>query len=145
MLLALPFIYQRSLGALRYNSAVIVLVITYTIIVTVVQFPEFYTHYKNTKDPEEEYVVVWLSKPFELSWVQGWATMMLSYYGHLLFFFMRGELMHKSERRMNKIINLLSLLLTVFFCLFSVIGYLSVGEKNVPDLFTLRGPAGTKV
>lgn len=142
MVLSLPFIYQRSLGNLRYNSALIVLVITYTIVLTLVQFPEFYTHYSKSKDPDEEYVVEWLSKPFKLSWVQGWATMMLSYYGHLLFFFMRGELMNKSERRMNKIINLLALFLTIFFCCFSVVGYLSVGEKNVPDLFTLRGPAG---
>lgn len=143
MLLSLPFIYQRSLGNLRYNSALIVLTIAYTIIITIAEFPGFYNHYHNHPDGGEKYVVVWVSKPFKLKWVQGWATMMLSYYGHLLFFFMRGELMNKSERRLNKLINLLTILLTVFFCAFSVIGYLSVGETNVPDLFTLRGPAGT--
>lgn len=133
--IATPIIYQRSLGNLRYVSLFIVVVISYTIIVTVIEFPWFYTHYHN-KDPN--YVVEWISKPFDKYWFQGWATMLLSYYGQLLFFFMRGELMDKSEKRMHKLINSLTSLLILFFCAFSVVGYLSLGDNYVPDLFTLR-------
>lgn len=139
IVLSFPIIYQKSLGSLRYVSALIVAVISYTIIVTVAEFPLFFNHYYKKDD---NYIVHWLSKPYSSSWWQGWATMMLSYYGHLLFFFMRGELMNKTEKRMNKLINILTSLLIVFFCCFSVIGYLSVGEKYVPNLFTLRKDIG---
>lgn len=137
--LALPIIYQRTLGNLRYISLFIVAVISYTIIVTATEFPSFFMHYHD-KDPN--YKIEWVIKPFDMKWFQGWATMLLSFYGQLLFFFMRGELMNKSEKRMDKLINSLSSLLIVFFCAFSIIGYLSVGDNYVPDLFTLRKDIG---
>ena len=138
--LALPIIYQRTLGNLRYISLFIVAVISYTIIVTAIEFPSFFMHFYD-KDPN--YKIEWVSKPFDIKWFQGWATMLLSFYGQLLFFFMRGELMNKSEKRMDKLINSLTSLLIVFFCAFSIIGYLSVGDNYVPDLFTLRKDIGT--
>jgi amino acid permease len=137
--LALPIIYQRTLGNLRYISLFIVAVISYTIIVTAIEFPSFFMHYHD-KDPN--YKIQWIIKPFDMKWFQGWATMLLSFYGQLLFFFMRGELMNKTEKRMDKLINSLSSLLIVFFCAFSIIGYLSVGDNYVPDLFTLRKDIG---
>lgn len=132
--LALPIIYQRSLGTLRYISMVIVIVISYTVIVTVSEMPQYVSEMKNDPDYKVEYFI----KDFDIKWFQGWATMMLSYYGQIFFFFVRAEMMSKTVKRINKLINSLAVATTLFFCCFSVIGYLSLGDVYVPDLFTLR-------
>ena len=61
-LLSLPLIYQRSLGALRYIAMIIVVVISYTVIVTMVEFPTYYKELKS--DPK--YQVEWVSKEFDI-------------------------------------------------------------------------------
>lgn len=132
--LSLPMIYQRSLGALRYIAMLIVIVISYTVIVTAVEFPSYYHELKS--DPK--YKVEWVSKDFDIIWLQGWATMMLSYYSQILFFFVRAEMVSKTERRITKLVNILAFALTFFFCSFSVIGYASLGDNYIPELFTLR-------
>jgi amino acid permease len=132
--LSLPIIYQRSLGALRYIAMLIVVVISYTVVVTLAEFPAYYHHLKS--DPK--YQVEWVSKEFNVIWLQGWATMMLSYYSQILFFFVRAEMVSKTERRITKLINFLACALTSFFCIFSVVGYASLGDNYMPELFTLR-------
>lgn len=132
--LALPILYQKSLAALRYIAMFIVIVITYTILVVVAEFPLYYSTYHT--DPQ--YKVEWVSKKFEWKWLQGWATMMLSYYSQVLFFYVRGEMVSKTEKRVEKLINVLAASLTLFFCCFSVIGYASLGDNYLPELFTLR-------
>ena len=136
--LALPVIYQRSLSSLRYISFIIVGVITYTVILTFVQFPEYYSSFHNKPGNHIELY----SKPFELRWFQGWATIMLSFYSQILFFYVRGEMMSKTEKRIGKLINLLTSFLSFFFCVFSCVGYISMGDKFIPDLFTLRREKG---
>lgn len=133
-LLSLPLIYQRSLGALRYIAMIIVVVISYTVIVTMVEFPTYYKELKS--DPK--YQVEWVSKEFDIIWLQGWATMMLSYYSQILFFFVRAEMVSKTEKRVSKLVNFLAFALTLFFCIFSVVGYASLGDNYIPELFTLR-------
>jgi len=137
--LALPVIFQRSLTALRYISMVIVVVMSYTVVLTFVQFPRYYEHLHNQPGNRIE----WFAKQFEVKWFQGWATMMLSYYSQVLFFFVRGEMMSKTTKRIEKLINTLTFALSLFFCGFSCIGYMSLGDKFVPELFTLRREIGS--
>jgi amino acid permease len=139
-LLALPVIFQRSLTALRYISMVIVVVMSYTVLLTFVQFPRYYERLH--KEPGNH--IEWYAKDFHVKWFQGWATMMLSYYSQVLFFFVRGEMMSKTTKRIAKLINALTVALSLFFCGFSCIGYMSLGDKYVPELFTLRREIGSR-
>ena len=64
--------------------------------------------------------------------------MMLSYYSQVLFFYVRGEMVSKTEKRIHKLIDIFIFIAVIFFSSFSTIGYLSLGEKMLPSLFTIR-------
>lgn len=133
-ILIIPVNYQRSLGTLRYFSVMILCIMLYTIFVTVAQFPEYYNAYKS----HPLYKVDWVSAEPDVKWFQGFATLMLSYNCQVLFFYVRGEMMHKSERRIVKLIRMLIGILFSVFVLMSVTAYLSLGKNLLPKLFTLR-------
>lgn len=139
--LSMPFLYQRSLSSLRFVSLTIVLVISYTVIVSLIEFPMFLNFMLEEKH-RQDYEVEWFSKKPDMSWFQGMATMMLSYHSQILFFFVRGEMMSKSTPRIKKLVFRLTIALGIFFILFSTIGYASVGDKYMPELFTLRKNLG---
>jgi amino acid permease len=124
----------KNLASIRYVSFAILLIVLYTVIVAIVEFPEFYNHYNS----QGELSVHWWAAPFKLDWFRGWATIMLSYNCLITLFYVRGELMNKTPERSRKISRTLISVLAVFYVLISVTGYLSVGDKNMPNLFTLR-------
>lgn len=130
----IPVVYQRNLGTLRYFSMLILIAIVYTVMVALFEFPAYYAAYHANPD----YSVEWTFKPFEMRWFQGWATMMLAFNCQVIFFYVRGEMMHKTERRMNRLIAFLLSALIFFFTIISVTGYVSLGDKFVPKLYTLR-------
>lgn len=132
--LIIPVVYQRSLAKLRFFTMIIVGVVIYTILVSVVQAPLYFSAYKN--DPN--YKVDWLLADFNTSWFKGFGTLMLSFNCQVLFFYVRGELMHKSEKRVTKLVSILvSILILVFVSMCSA-AYVSLGKNMQPDLFTLR-------
>lgn len=132
----MPFVYQRNLASLRYISLLIVVSVFYTIILAIVQFYPFYNAFKDSPD----YVVYWISKPPSLDWFRCLAPFMLAYYSHALFFYVRGEMMNKTNKRVTKLIDIIAIVLLSFFALFSAVAYLSLGEKLLPTMFTLRRP-----
>lgn len=104
-----------------------------------IQSPQFIAAYSQKPDYKVEYY----SKPPSIKWFQGWGTMLLAFNGQILFFYVRGEMMKKSERRVKKlIIGLMSALISVAL-LVAVPGYLSLGDNYLPKIFTLRRPLGT--
>lgn len=133
-LLSLPFVYQKSLAKLRFVSLFILLVMIYTIVLVLCQFWTYFSYFEDSPD----YKIEWLSNPFNIRWFQGWATMMLSYFSQILFFYVRGEMISKTKERVTKLIDILTFVVIVFFATFSTIAYLSLGEKMLPSLFTLR-------
>lgn len=74
----------------------------------------------------------------ELKWFQGYASMMLSYNCQVFFFFVRGELMHKTTRRIRKIVTILMSVVCVVFICMCYAAYFSLGKNGIPVLFTLR-------
>ena len=80
-----------------------------------------------------------------LKWCQGWATMMLSYYSQVMFFYVRGQMMRKTEERVAKLINTLTVVVVVFLCSFSIVGYLAMGDIAVPSLYPLRKKLGRPI
>ena len=107
--------------------------------VTIFQAPEFIAH--NSKN-EDFYKIVWISNPFELKWFKGWATMILSYNCQITLFYVRGELMHKTEARTRKISRIFICILFAFYTLICFSGYFSLGQNGIPKMITLRKPLG---
>lgn len=73
-----------------------------------------------------------------MKWFQGWATMMLSYNCQVLFFYVRSELISKTERRVLKLVRYLMTIVCLVFVLMCVTAYISLGKNLIPKLFTLR-------
>ena len=132
--LIIPVVYQRSLGTLRYFSISIFVIIIYTIVVTIIQTPEYYRTYQSN----EKYEIDWIASDYEPKWFQGWATMMLSYNSQVLFFYVRGEMIHKSKRRVMKVVRYLLTIVCSILVLMSICGYISLGKNLIPKLYTLR-------
>lgn len=105
------------------------------------EFPEYFSSLKGT----DQYHVEWWGHHFDVRWFQGWATMMLAYYSQVLFFYVRGEMMNKTEKRIEKMIWIMTAFSVILFGLFSCLGYLSLGENIVPSLFTLRKNIGNNI
>lgn len=133
-LLIIPINIQKSLATLRYFSVVILVVMMYTIVLILAQFPSYYLHYKN--DPG--YAVDWVVAEPQIKWFQGFATLMLSYNCQVLFFYVRGEMMHKSQERVTKLVVALTSICMTLFTFMCVAAYLSLGKNYLPKLFTLR-------
>lgn len=72
------------------------------------------------------------------SWVTGLATIFMAYGCHPVFFYLRSELIHKSEKRVRKIIGTAITTECVLYLIISVAGYISLGGNLTPGIFTLR-------
>lgn len=68
--------------------------------------------------------------------------MILSFNCQITLFYVRGELMHKTEVRTRKVSRIFIAILIVFYILICFSGYFSLGEKGVPKVITLRKPYG---
>jgi len=74
-LLVLPFNLSKNLATLRYFSMFILAIVFFTISVSLVQSPEYYETFKG----HDDYKINLLYRPFDIKWLQGLATMMLSF------------------------------------------------------------------
>lgn len=124
----------KNLASIRYISFAILLIVMYTVLVAMFEFPQFYRHYSS----QDQLSINWWAADLKIEWFRGWATIMLSYNCLITLFYVRGELMNKTPQRLRKISRVLVVILMVFYIMISVTGYLSVGDKNMPNLFTLR-------
>ena len=132
----MPFNLSKNLATLRYFSMFILVIVFFTISVSLIQSPSYYETYKGNL----EYSITPLAKGFNLKWLQGLATMMLSYNCQITFFYVRGEMRLKTKKRVNKIINYLLSLEFLFYLTIALSGYISLGDKLIPGVYTLRRP-----
>lgn len=130
----LPLNLQKRLTTLRYFSVFIFVVVFSTIIISFCQTPMYYNHFKN----QPNYKIEWVVAPFKIKWLQGFSTMMLSYNCIITFFYVRGEMRHKSRERVEKVIKSLLILEASFYVIIAVAGYMSLGDNMIPHVFTLR-------
>lgn len=129
-----PMNLQKRLATLRYFSVFILVVVFTTILVSFFQSPAYYHEYKHNP----QYKIEWIAKPFEVRWLQGLSTMMLAYNCIITFFYVRGEMRHKTRERVQKVIRNLLLLEASFYTVIAVSGYISLGDKLTPHVYTLR-------
>lgn len=129
-----PFNLQKRLATLRYLSVFIMVVILITIGVSLFQCPFYFEEYKDDRN----YHIDWIAAPFNIRWLQGFSTMMLSYNCIITFFYVRGEMRHKTRQRVQKVIRYLLMIEASFYTLIAIAGYVSLGADMVPHVFTLR-------
>lgn len=133
-MIMMPVLMLKELSALKYCSFVSFVFILYTIIVSIVQTPGYYENCKDSPNYEFEPLI----RPFKLKWLQGIATISMSYICHPLFFNVRRELIENNPRRINKVIYS-SIFFEMFIYLAMVIaGYISLGNNLQVPLFTER-------
>lgn len=130
----LPVVLARELSGLKYLSMVSFFAITYTIVVSVVETPMYYSHFK---DDEKYQLDIW-ARPFNMDWMQGLGTICLSYICTPLFFNIKKELVISDQRRTKKVITLSIGFMMVMFVAICVAGNLSLGANMIPSLYTLR-------
>ena len=68
----------------------------------------------------------------------GLATIFMSYGCHPVFFYLRSELVHKTEKRVRKVIASAISTECILYLIISIAGYISLGDNLVPGIFTLR-------
>lgn len=129
-----PLNLQKRLATLRYFSVFIVVVVFTMIIVAFVQSPYYYEEYKDFSN----YDMTWTVKPFKVKWLQGLSTMMLSYNCIITFFYVRGEMRHKTRERVQKVLRNLLIVEASFYTIIAVSGYISLGDNMTPHVYTLR-------
>lgn len=66
--------------------------------------------------------------------------MMLSFNCQITFFYVRGELRNKTTRRIKKVLRYLISLEFIFYLAIGLSGYISLGDKLTPSVYTLRRP-----
>ena len=74
-IIVMPFNLSKNLATLRYFSVFILIIVFFTIAVSLGQSPGYYETFKSSSD----YNVELYAKPFDIKWLQGLATMMLSF------------------------------------------------------------------
>lgn len=130
----LPFNLQKRLATLRYFSVFILTIVFFTIFVSLYQAPFYYKEYHDKAD----YQVEWFIKGFKIEWFQGMSTLMLAYNCQITFFYVRGEMRHKSRRRVMKVVKNLLWTERIFYLIIALSGYISLGDNLVPHIYTLR-------
>jgi len=94
----------------------------------------YYSHFHKAPN----YVLhPWARMP-ELKWLQGIATLLLSYICTPLFFNIRKELVQSEPKRVKKIIRISIIFMMCVNTLIITAGYLSLGEKMQTSLYILR-------
>lgn len=136
----MPFNLQKNLATLRYFSMFILFIVFMTIAVSVGQSPSYYKAFKDNPDYQVEY----LYKPFDIRMLQGLATMMFSFNCQITFFYVRGELRSKTTSRVRKVLRNVIILETIFYSTIALSGYISLGDKLLPGVYTLRIPRRKK-
>ena len=122
------------MATLRYFSAFILSIVFFTIIVSLIEAPAYFEYFKT----DINYDVALWAKPFELKWLQGLATIMLSFNCQITFFYVRGEMRNKTSNRVKKVITNLILVECIFYLIIALSGYISLGSKLIPGVYTLR-------
>jgi amino acid permease len=74
----------------------------------------------------------------DANWVTGLATIFMAYGCHPVFFYLRSELISKTEKRVQKVIGTAIGTECVLYLIISIAGYVSLGDSMTPGIFTLR-------
>ena len=80
-----------------------------------------------------------------LDWINGISTIFLSYICTPVFFYLRGELKHKTKKRVKKVIKYTIATEYLLYALIANVGYFCFGNNLVPPVLTLRNPLRKKI
>ena len=63
---------------------------------------------------------------------------MLAYNCQITFFYVRGEMRHKTRERVQKVFKNLLWVERLFYLVIALAGYISLGDNLVPHIYILR-------
>lgn len=130
----IPLTLVRELSSLRYVSVMILVIVFFTIGVSIFQAPSYYEQVHDNP----KYHTALFETDFSPDWFMGFGTMLLSYNCQITIFYVRGELKHKSKQRVRKVLRNLICIECIFYLLISIAGYASLGRDMLNPVFTLR-------
>lgn len=135
-LFLLPFMFKKSLGALKTISNYYLTVLMCFVLFIVIEMAFFRVNLEKRKDFKVDYVI---SKP-KVEWIEYFFAVLLSYYSQTYFFAIRNELMHPTTKRLKKLSLYSVLMMFLFFTVLCTVCYICLGNVNMPDLIVLRTP-----
>lgn len=132
--LCFPLLLFRRLTALKYITVGIMAVIAYIFLLTLLQTPAYYAHYRH----KDSYQFDILPPAISLDWVSGIGALSMSFSCQPIYIYIRGDFIHKTAARTKKIYRYGLAIEFAIYMTFAFCGYLSLGKNNLPTIFTQR-------
>lgn len=129
-----PLLMLRKLSALKRIVEMIIIVIIYIFIIAIIQTPKYISHFKN----KDSYKINLFPPGLSFNLISGIGTISMSFACQPIYIYIRGGMIHKSPQRTSKVYTYGLIIEWVIYSLFGLCGYLSLGENNVPSIFTQR-------
>lgn len=131
-LISIPFFLRKTLRAIQKITVMILFILLILLVFIIGQAPFFYM-----ANSDSERIAF---KPFKTSWIEGFFSILLSFYVQPFIFSLREELLVPSKKRMNKVASITVSFEIILFVAVAIAGYFSLGEKYITDLFLTRKP-----
>ena len=96
--------------------------------------PFYYKKFQNDK----RYNLTVSIRPFQIHWLQGIATISMSFICHPIFFNIRREFIEKSEKRIRKVIYISITAEIMIYIAIIIAGMVSLGDQMQVAVFTQR-------
>jgi amino acid permease len=134
----LPLSLAKNMSALRYISIVSIVSIFYTLVVMLVELPEYFHTYHIVKGEP----IAWFN--VDLNFFSGCSITFFSFTCQASILPIYSELVNPNEKRMMKVIGRSLLVDCVFYCAIALVGYFST-LQDTPDLVIARETLSGKV
>ena len=133
VIVLLPFMFKKDLGALQTMSNYYLLVLLVLCIFIFIEMGFFRVNLQKMDDYKVEY----LSTTPSGEWLESFFGVMLAYYAQQYFFSIRNELMHPTTKRLKKT-TFLSMGSLFFICIFLGILFWGIDFKVSSAIFVLE-------
>lgn len=134
--LSIPLFLKREIGSLKNIAYAFLAVMVAYLIYIMIEAPFFRSHYSENNTLHVEYLV----KIPSWEMIVSFFSMLLAYYVQPFILLLRGELLHPTHKRLNKVARYGVIFEALLFIAFTSICYISFGDKYTPPLMLLRVP-----
>jgi amino acid permease len=132
IVIQIPMSIMKNISTLQYISIFTLICITYTLLVIVIEFPFYYTEFNNDNPSYE----IHLFPERNWNWLSTLGPFLFGFSNHNALFDVINELKRPNSRRTIKLINSSTILLSIFYLLIILTGYLSFFDKVEDTLIT---------
>ena len=133
-IILVPFLLQKRLAALQKVTIMYLVGLFLLLAIILAEVPSFHKAYKD-EDIGFEYF-----KPFDVSWIEYFFGVIMSFYIQPFVFSLRKELLEPSLKRKKKVATISMSLEVVLFIIIGFFCYFALGDEYTPHLVILRTP-----